>query len=133
MDQYDTEARRVRMWGAAGKGERCECCGIKSCDTCWQTCEFNGACSLPADFVGDFMMRLTSGYELQIMHNGQRGEVGDVFPAGTWAVKLYRYGSPIHGMRGLVTLSPSTHVDAARSALHTLRCAMLISAEAVEA
>jgi hypothetical protein len=39
---------------------------------------------------------------------------------------------PMFAMRNLLTLSPSNHLTAIRSAVNTLRCAGLISGDTVE-
>ncbi|MBR7828996.1 hypothetical protein KDK95_21995 [Actinospica sp. MGRD01-02] len=73
--------------------------------------------------------RLTGGYELIVFNGRPIGEQHE----GMWTVHAFHYGQPLHTINHLIRLSPSTHLDAARSAVVTLKCAGLIGADAVEA
>ncbi len=73
--------------------------------------------------------RLSGGYEL-IVSNGQ--PVGDLH-TGMWTVLAYQFGELIHTIPSLITFAPSDHLTAARSAVVTLKCMGLISADSVEA
>jgi hypothetical protein len=103
--------------------------GAADCNTCGTPfCESMHDDSTPAE--NELYMRLSGGIELTVSHTSGK-PIGGRY-TGLWTVRAYRFGEVFHTIPALVTLSPSTHYDAGRSAINTLRCAGLIGVDNVE-